>query len=146
MRRRRAGWTGRRPGTWCLPGIRLPAVDAGGVRAHTESPETATSGQSPHVSYGYTKLDPLPSRVPIRIRRSCTPDGHIFGSPVRRLSRDHGRADSSVMDRTRHSEELPPLALRLLVAGIPPSLLVDLMSPGGPDSEAIARYETAPAR
>ena len=29
----------------------------------TPSPETATSGQSPHVSYGYTKLDHLPSRV-----------------------------------------------------------------------------------
>jgi hypothetical protein len=74
----RAGWTGRRPGVWCLSGIRrrrleLTLEDRGRRRGLLPSPETATSGQSPHASYGYTKQDHLPSRV----RQTISPGGAV---------------------------------------------------------------------
>ncbi|MDQ1698575.1 MAG: dTDP-4-dehydrorhamnose 3,5-epimerase [Frankiaceae bacterium] len=48
----------------------------------TPSPETATSGQSPHESYGYTKPDHLPSRVPYTIRRTTVTVVDISASPI----------------------------------------------------------------
>jgi hypothetical protein len=50
------------------------------------------------------------------------------------------------MDSNRYIDESPPLAYRLLTAGVPLSLLVDLLAPTGPDSEAIAHYEGGPRR
>lgn len=43
----------------------------------------------------------------------------------------------------RGSEPGPSLAMRLLGAGVPLSLLLDLASPDGPDSERIAAAERA---
>jgi hypothetical protein len=37
----------------------------------------------------------------------------------------------------------PPFAMRLLAAGVPLLLLLDLAAPGGPDSEVIADTERA---
>jgi hypothetical protein len=54
--------------------------------------------------------------------------------------------DSDCMDIPRSGEDDPPIALRLLAAGIPLSLLLDLMSPFGPDSERIAAFERASCR
>src|SRR3954469_13535975 len=68
----RAGWTGRLPGglvsAWYSPNAVSSSPWSGRRRGLLPSPETATSGQSPHVSYGYSKQDHLLSRVPITIR------------------------------------------------------------------------------
>src|SRR3954469_10495774 len=73
----RAGWTGRLPGglvsAWYSPGAVSSSPkrrNASGRRRRLRpSPETATSGQSPHESNGYSTLDHLPSRVLTIVRR-----------------------------------------------------------------------------
>jgi hypothetical protein len=45
------------------------------------------------------------------------------------------------MENTRRPEDAPPHPMRLLAAGVPLSLLLDLASPLGPDSEYIAAAE-----
>jgi hypothetical protein len=47
------------------------------------------------------------------------------------------------MEITRSGDDNPPIAMRLLAAGVPLSLLLDLMCPFGPDSERIAAVERA---
>ena len=44
---------------------------------------------------------------------------------------------------TARSHEDSPLAMRLLEAGVPLLLLIDLAPPSGPDSEGIADSERA---
>lgn len=53
-----------------------------------------------------------------------------------------GPTDPLGMEDRRSGDE-PPLAMRLLATGVPLSLLLDLVSPGGPDSERIAAIERA---
>lgn len=50
-------------------------------------------------------------------------------------------------DVTSHGgpDAVPCLAMRLLAAGVPLSLLIDLVSPEGPDSERIAEAERTAA-
>jgi hypothetical protein len=50
------------------------------------------------------------------------------------------------MDTTRFGDDTPPMAMRLLAAGVPLSLLLDLANPTGPDSETIAAAERPAAR
>jgi hypothetical protein len=54
--------------------------------------------------------------------------------------------DAECMNNPRSGDDDPPIAMRLLAAGIPLSLLLDLMSPFGPDSERIAALERASSR
>ena len=51
--------------------------------------------------------------------------------------------DAESMNESRSGADEPPIAMRLLAAGVPLSLLLDLASPFGPDSERIAALERA---
>jgi hypothetical protein len=55
-------------------------------------------------------------------------------------------AESQGMDSQRHGEDEAPSPMRLLAAGVPLSLLMDLACPHGPDSEGIAATERAGRR
>jgi hypothetical protein len=50
------------------------------------------------------------------------------------------------MEHSRPAEQPVPIAMRLLAAGVPLSLLLDLACPSGPDSERIAATERAGRR
>jgi hypothetical protein len=52
-------------------------------------------------------------------------------------------ADTYGMDTTRRADDDQAPAMRLLAAGVPLSLLIDLASSSGPDSETIAAVERA---
>src|SRR4051812_46467500 len=81
----RAGWTGRLPGglvsAWYSPGAVSSSPkrqNASGRRRRLRpSPETATSGQSPHESNGYSTLDHLLSRVLRIVRREQAVFGQL---------------------------------------------------------------------